>query len=86
MSRVLTYEKYDCNDTRTPVPKSEDNLLSNVHDNGKQFIKSIWILCVIHRIEETELQRECDTVCKLDVLPYILLVFETFEMKRKHIR
>lgn len=57
----------------------------DMYDDGEKLVQPIRIRCAICRVEQSQLQRECDAISEFDVLSYILLVLEAFEVQSEYI-
>jgi hypothetical protein len=52
-----------------------------VHHHRKQLIQAVRIRCVVHRIEQPQLQGERHPILQLQISSTFFLVFEPFEME-----
>lgn len=56
-----------------------------MYDNTKEFVQAVRILGIVHGVKQPELERECDAISKLNILPDIFLIFEALEMQGEYI-
>ena len=55
-----------------------------MNDNTAKLIQAVWIICVIRRVEKTQLKWEYNAARELNICLDMFVPFESLEMQRKY--